>query len=69
LSRAGPHVPTKQSREVRAKARLAKIKLLINAGKNQLAVRRLKGLIRDYPYSWAAVEAMVILSAMEDSQP
>jgi hypothetical protein len=57
---------SKSSQESRAKARLEKIKPLINAGKYKTARRRLRKRIRDYPFTRASLEAGIILSTIED---
>jgi hypothetical protein len=47
------------------KAKLEKIKPLINAGKYKTARRRLRKLIHDYPGTVAALEAGIILGVLE----
>jgi hypothetical protein len=57
---------SKSNREARAKAKLEKIKPLINASKYKAARRRLRKLIRDHPDTIAALEAGIILGTLED---
>jgi hypothetical protein len=57
---------SKKAREARAKAKLERIKPLINAGKYKTARRRLEKLIRDYPRTVAALQAHIILGTLED---
>jgi hypothetical protein len=57
---------SKSSREARAKAKLEKIKPLINAGKYKTARRRLRKLNHNYPGTVAALEARIILGVLED---
>jgi hypothetical protein len=55
----------KKSRNARAAAELEKIKILIDAGRRQEAIRRSKSLIRDFPGTLAATEALVILGTLD----
>jgi hypothetical protein len=61
-----PHKPAKggtaKSKEARAKAQLEKAKSLLNAGKREQAIKRLRKIVRRYPRTRAAVEAAGILS-------
>jgi hypothetical protein len=57
---------SKVNREARAKAKLEKIKPLINAGKYKTARRRLRKLIHNYSGTIAALEAGIILSTLAD---
>jgi hypothetical protein len=57
---------SKKSREARAKAKLERIKPLIDARKYKTARRRLRTLIWDFPGTVAALEAGIILGVLED---
>jgi hypothetical protein len=60
------HARPKKSREAKAKAKLARIKLLIGAGKYKTARRRLQKLLWDYPGTVAALQAYIMLGVLED---
>jgi hypothetical protein len=64
---AAPSRPARSTsnREVRAKAKLERIKPLIDAGKYKTARRRLWKLIQNYPGTIAALEAGIILGVLE----
>jgi hypothetical protein len=59
--RAGKEAKAKR-REAEAKARLEKAKSLLNAGKRNQAIKRLRNIVRRYPGTKASVEAAVILT-------
>ncbi len=53
---------TAESREAKAAALLDKAKRLLNAGKRKQAIKRLLRLVRRYPKTRAAVQAMIQLT-------
>jgi hypothetical protein len=62
----GKPVKAKKSRKAKAAAQLEKIKTLIDAGRHQEAIRKLKRFIRDYSGTLAAIEAGVILGTLDE---